>query len=195
MHVHNDLDILKQADEVALRELADNALASYNVVFENLNDQLVAQSDEDSSDVSSTRSYDMMTGGEKLTPPSSPSAKPAAATPVSSPKLKPRARKTKLRPDTPPPISPPTPEEYQEARRTVFSHCLYKTSECTAWTPQFGCPCGINCRFLHPGEIRRPRPSQRVLEESISHEAWRLSEIRQLPRALPARQYVQSRRH
>lgn len=213
MHVSaHDLDILQQADEVALRQLADSALLSYHAVFRNLNDQLVALSDKDTSDVCSSRSYDVMTGEEKArppsTPPSSPNPKPIGEgktlwpTPYKTaektlPALKGKGEALKTaRPDTPTPISPPTPEEHQEARRKVNDKLLYKTSECTSWTPDFGCPCGKKCRFLHHWETPRPRPSQAQLEQEIKAEAWRLAELRQLPRFRPAHQYaVQKRRH
>ena len=180
------MDILEQADVLALRQLANSAMQTFDFVLSDLNDKLLfsSTSDEDSSDVRSTHSYVLATGAEKDASPSPDRTPPLSLTKLKVPRV-PAAKIEKTRPDTPTPLSPPTPEEFDEARRKVSHERLYKTNDCTSWDKLKGCPCGDKCRFLHPNERRRPRPSQAFLDKEISSEAWRLAELRQLPRCRP----------
>jgi len=97
------------------------------------------------------------------------------------------------RPDTPTPILPPTPSEVHQAKLNVEWELLYKTDECTSYNPVLGC-CryGDKCRFCHPGEARRARPTPEALRVAVKAESWRLAELRDMPKRQRSRR---SRRH
>ena len=87
------------------------------------------------------------------------------------------------RPDTPTPILPPTPSEVYQAKLNVEWEMLYKTDECTNYNALFGsCPYNGKCRFCHPGEVRRCRPTSEALQAAIKAESWRLAELRYMPK-------------
>eukprot|EP00966_Prymnesium_polylepis_P101184 2343391-Prymnesium_polylepis.1 len=98
--------------------------------------------------------------------------------PPPSPVMKPLPR-----PDTPTPILPPMPSEVYQAKLNVEWELLYKTDECTSYKPELGlCPYHAKCRFCHPGETRRSRPTPEALQLAIKAESWRLAELRDMPK-------------
>ena len=90
-----------------------------------------------------------------------------------------------FRPTAPPPSPPLTacpppgcltanlqdyasPDEIRWARHEVEAQMLYKTTDCKSWTAQGGCPYKKRCRFRHPQEPVRPRPT----DEEICVIMW-----------------------
>lgn len=194
-------DILAHVDTLVYKQMKQTALASVNTVLGDLNDELIAPhsspdtSENETSRVTSPRSVEstdeLPTGAEDHMNAPKP-LKPSKQKTINPPTRCPVREKT--RPDTPHPLTPPTPEEYVEARRRVQWDLLYKTSDCTSWSIYSGCPCGNKCRFLHPTEQRVPRPPEHVIDNEITAEAWRLTELRQVPQNRPGRTHARRRR-
>jgi len=185
---HMSWDTLMQVDTHALNEMAQTAFKSIDHVLGDLNDDLTAPctpiiSDDDTSSSHVTSPRSVYSADELPTGATNP-PKTARVCVI----------KEKTRPDTPTPLSPPTPEEYNEARRIVQWNFLYKTSDCTSWTFGYGCPCGNKCRFRHPNEKLNPRPDDTFIDKEIKAEAWRLAELRQVPHNKPSRQHARRRR-
>ena len=122
-----------------------------------------------------TKSVSPLTLKQTMPPPPSPVIKPLP------------------RPNTPTPISPPMPSEVYQAKLNVEWDLLYKTDECTSYNFALGCcPYSDKCRFCHPGEARRARPTPEALRTAIKAESWRLAELRDMPKRQRNRR---SRRH
>ena len=54
-------------------------------------------------------------------------------------------------------------------RKTVQRKLLYKTTDCVSYKPGIGCRYGTKCRFRHPHERARPRPSYDTIEAAVNN--------------------------
>ena len=68
----------------------------------------------------------------------------------------------------------PMKRDFSTARSLVSARLLYKTTECTTWIDGQGCRYGPKCRFRHPYESKRQRPTDAEIERAVHLEAWNL---------------------